>query len=377
MKVSWVQICLLYISAKISVAAVALPALTAAPYPNRDLWLIPFLAAPAILLVGNIAVKLGEYFPRKTIVEYSKTLTGPFIGTLIAILYSWWYIYMAALGLRISSDFFLTGFLPDTPISVLIGAVMLTSVYAARRGYQVVARVNQVLFPVIVSLILILFFLALPQVRLTNLTPVMAGGLPHLVLNSITPIAFFSDIINIVMIAPFITNTTQTPRIVKWGVSASTLFLLIMLFSVITFLGIDVARGLIYPGLVVARQIDIADFIQRVEVLLVLIWLAGIFVSITLGLIWASLALAQGFNLISYEPMVLPLALVVTVTTFLLGDNVLEYSALFHPGFIAPYYLTYSLFIPLILLILAHIKYGRPSRPDTPINSEIDANADT
>ena len=38
-----------------------------------------------------------------------------------------------------------------------------------------------------------------------------------------------------------------------------------MLFSVITFLGIDVARGLIYPGLVVARQIDIADFIQRVE----------------------------------------------------------------------------------------------------------------
>ena len=69
-----------------------------------------------------------------------------------------------------------------------------------------------------------------------------------------------------------------------------------------------------------------------------------------------------GFNLISYEPGS-TLALVVTVTTFLLGDNVLEYSALFHPGFIAPYYLTYSLFIPLILLILAYIKYGRPPDP--------------
>ena len=328
-----------------------------------------FSGRPAVLLIGKIAVKLGEYFPRQTIVEYSKNLTGPFIGTFIAVLYSWWFIYLVALDLRLSSDFFLTGFLPDTPISLLIGAVVLTAAYAARRGYQVVARVNQLLFPFIIGFLLVSILLLFPQIKVANLTPVMAGGLPHLALNSITPIALFSDIFNIAMIAPFIANPAHTPRVVRWGVLVSYLFLLMILFTTIAVLGIDLSRGLTYPGLGLARQVDVADFIQRVEILLVMVWLIGVFVDIALGLIWASLALAQGFNLTSYESLVLPLALVATVTAFLLGDNVLEYDALFEPGFIAPYYLTHSLLIPLILLILAYIKYGRPSRSGIPINA--------
>lgn len=370
MKLSWVQTMLLYLSVTIGIFTVALPALTAAPYPNRDLWLVPFLMVPGVLVVGSIAVRLGLFFPRQTIIEYSKTLTGPFIGTMIALTYISWYTCFAALNLRLTSDFFITGFLPDTPVSVITGAMVVTSAYAARHGYQVLARVNQLLIPFIVGLVWVLFFLSLPEIKLANLSPIMAGGINHLVHNTIVPFSVFSDIVNIVMLIPYLTEPNQAPRVVRWGVTVSGLHLLVFIFTVIAVFGIDAAKTLVYPGLSLSRQIDIANFIQRVEIAILVILLGGIFVRTSLGLLWASLAVAQAFNLNRYEPVVFPLALLASAMAFLLGDSTLEYTALFKPGFIAPYSLVHSLAIPLLLLLLAYLKMGRPSPSGTPVHPD-------
>lgn len=364
MTVNWLQVLLLCFSIRIAFDLVMVLPVSAAPSPNRDVWLVPLLVIPVAWLVGAIVIKLGSIFPDKTIIQYSRTLLGPVFGSILALLYAWWFIFFAALGVRISSDFFLNSVMIFTPVSVLMGLTLLTSVIAARRGLTTIALVNQVLGPVMLGLIWMLIFLSLNRLRPSNLSPFMAGGLGNLLTNAVTPMAVCSDIVNLAMVIPFMDNPAHASRVVKWGVPLGALHLMAIVLVVISSLGIDNAALATYPGLSVARRIAFGEFVQRVEPALLTVWLGGVFVQITLNLMWASQAMAQGFNLRCYKPLVLPLSVLVGLVALLLGENTLEYTALFDPTFFGPYSFTFSLVIPSLLLLVARIK--RPAIKSPP-----------
>lgn len=375
MTVSWFQVFLLYLTMRLTVFTVLVPDITSSPCPTRDVWMVPLIVVPATCLIGAIAIKLGSLFPGKTLIEYSRSLTGPVVGPFISLMYAWWFVGIAALNLRLSSEFFLTALFPETPISVFIGVIAFTSVYAARLGYQAVARANQILAPIMVLLVWTLFLLSFKDLDLGHLTPVLAGGLKPVLLSSLASLAFFSDIINLGMIIPYMNKPSEASKSLMWAIPIAGLHSMIITFTIIGLLGIDYAKDIAFPGLTLARRLEITGVIQRFEVSVLIIWLGGVFVRITLALIWASLAISQGFKLKKYESVVLPVTLLAAAMSMHMADNTIDLAAMMQGGKVAPYYLTFSLAIPLILLILAYFRKQPQSSQSSPEVTSIGSNS--
>ena len=363
MKVNWVQVMFLYLSVRIAFDLVNVLPISAAPTPNRDVWLSPVLAVPVAWAVGAVVVKLGRFLPGETLIQHSRTLFGPVIGFVVALLYLWWFVFFAAVGLRVSTDFFLSSFMIYTPVSVLMISVMLPAVIAARRGLSTIALANQVMGPAILVLVWLIILLSANRLHPANLTPVLAGGMRNLLANSLTPMAIFSDIVNLGMIIPYMSKSSDAGKVVKWGIPISAFHVAAITAVALASLGVESAALSEYPGLTVARRIQVGEFIQRVEPALMAVWLGGVFVQVALNLLWAAQAVTQGCGLGRYEVAVLPLAVIIVTVAFMLGENNLEYTVLFHPRFMGPFSAVFVLVIPLTLLFVAYAKKAEPKLP--------------
>ncbi len=350
----------MYLSVRIAFDLVKVLPISAAPSPNRDVWLSPLLAVPVAWTVGAVVVKLGKLLPGETLIQCSRTLLGPVVGLVLAVMYTWWFVFFAALGLRVSTDFFLSAFMIYTPVSVLMISLMVPAVIAARLGLRTIALANQLMGPVILGLVWLLILLSANRLQPANLTPVLSGGLWDLVANSVTPMAVFSDIVNLGMVIPYMDKSSDAGKVVKWGVPIAAFHIALITSVALASLGIDSAALSNYPGLSVARRIQVGEFIQRVEPALMAVWLGGVFVQIALNLLWAAQAITQGFGLLRHEAAVFPLAVITVTVAFLLGENNLEYAVLFDPRFIGPFSSVFVLAIPLILLVVAHAKKVSP-----------------
>lgn len=104
-----------------------------------------------------------------------------------------------------------------------------------------------------------------------------------------------------------------------------------------------------------ARYISLADIIERVEPLIMLIWIGGGFVKVGVFYYCAVLAMAQWLNLREYKALVLPTGALLAVLSIILWENVIQ---LTHQiaRVIPPYFLAIEVGIPLVLLALARLR---------------------
>ncbi|MGQ9532911.1 MAG: GerAB/ArcD/ProY family transporter, partial [Desulfotomaculales bacterium] len=108
-----------------------------------------------------------------------------------------------------------------------------------------------------------------------------------------------------------------------------------------------------------ARQVNIADFITRIDAVIMIIWVAGNFAKFTVWFYVGTLATAQLLDLRDYRPLLLPLVLVEIAWAVFFFDSVPEMTTWVSKTW-PPYSLTMQILIPLLLLGAAKLKATLP-----------------
>ncbi|NLM11416.1 MAG: GerAB/ArcD/ProY family transporter [Clostridiaceae bacterium] len=99
--------------------------------------------AGGILLMG-IYVALATLNPSKTLIDILRERLGKVAGSILAVLYIWYFIHLASLVLRDFGEFICTVTFPKTPMVVVIGAFAITLVYVINGGIEVIGRIASV-----------------------------------------------------------------------------------------------------------------------------------------------------------------------------------------------------------------------------------------
>ncbi len=352
-KISMSQTVYLMIILVLSTADIFIPSIVARQ-AGRDAWLSVMIATVLSILLSFIWISLTSRFPNESLPEYLPKIFGQTFGGFIALSYIFFFITSIAVIGREFSALMATAFLPFTPIVVLITVIVALSVYAAFEDIEVIARTNEALFPLGMFLLVMVILLTAKDMDFSNLLPILENGLKPPLLGAITLVSYMGETFLILYIYPYICNKETFKRsfILSLVLLEST-FLLGT--ATVALFGIDLTANLMIPTLAMVQVINLANFIQRLDAVIMSIWVGGIFIKLSVYFYFSALSISTILKMRSYKPFLVPLAGIAIPVSILAFEDITEVTV-FLEKILPLYLLSWEVLLPSIILIAAVIK---------------------
>ncbi|WP_180994403.1 GerAB/ArcD/ProY family transporter [Bacillus sp. Marseille-P3661] len=323
---------------------------------KQDAWLACLVSIGMGLLLIFFYQKLAKMFPNKTFVEYCIIILGKWVGIFVALMFVLFSFVGAATALFYQGDFVVTHVLPGTPIEMANLLFVLPVIMAVRIGIETIGRSAEILVPWVMLLFALLVIAILPQIEMTNIQPIYETGVKPIIHGALSfasigylPCIVFS------MILPSVNLITSIKKPFYVSFFISGIFMAIITFLCITVLGAEyTARGM-YPSYDLAKKINIGNFIQRIEALIAAIWFITTYFKVLIYFYAFVLGTAQIFGMKNYRPIVFPSAILLVALSYdIYPDTV--YASEWNSTIWVPFTLTFGLFLPIALLVVAKIR---------------------
>ncbi len=322
-------------------------------------WMVPLIVPT---LAGYLAVwtacKLGERFPGLTLIQYGELLLGKLAGKMLGCLYILFLFILNVLVIREFAAFFSITMLPTTPILVLNLTVVLVGGYAALQGIEVIGRMTQFILPLFVLSLLLLISLALPDVNIGFLQPLLGDGVMPIFKSSVVTASRYGEIGVLVLLLPMVNRTQEVKRKGFIALLAVASFLTLNTFVTQTVFGAEQTASILFPFFDLAKYVERGDFIQRVETMISIMWITGIVVKTALFTYLISLGIMQILGLKTYRLVVytlMPLQLIVGTYPVISALKLSQILAQYWP----PFGLFFEIIVPLSLLMVAFLRNKR------------------
>ncbi|WP_255361649.1 GerAB/ArcD/ProY family transporter [Candidatus Frackibacter sp. WG13] len=324
-------------------------------YAKQNSWLSAIIATFLTLISGYIITKLDVRFPNKTIVGYSPLIAGKILGNIISLIYIIFFISVNAVIIRELTAILNGIFLSETPILIISISIAIVTASAVRNGIEVISRVNELIFPSILLIGIILFFFITPELDLSNFKPILADGLKPILKGSYLLWLFLSEIIILTIIIPTVKQPQKSFKSVSTSIIVLGIMFMATIFEIIGLFGIYEADNFVLPLLSVVRYIEAFEFIARIDPFIVIIWLGAGFMKVIVFYYCSSISTAEFFNLKSYKPVILPLGVIQVALSIILFGNIKELLKFVFEE-LHLIFLSIEVVIPLILLLIAIIR---------------------
>ncbi|KAA9014903.1 GerAB/ArcD/ProY family transporter [Niallia endozanthoxylica] len=323
---------------------------------NQDAWIASALTLLFSLFFIYIYNQLVSLYPFMTFVEMNEKVLGKWIGKITAFLYLFYIFHILGGGYRGIGDFFTTQVMVETPIEIIIIMFVLTSLIGVRLGLEVICRSALIFFPWIMMLLLMLSLLLIPELKFENIQPIFGEGLKPIMNGLYTNLSLpYLQLAILLMITPFVTQEAKMRKTFYIGTIIGGMTLTILVMFSILILGTDTSARQSYAAYVLGKKISIGDFLERIEVIVTIIWILTIYFKLTICYYGLSLGLAQVLGLKSYKILAYPLGILIITFSIFMHSDVVHVSN-YITKTLPPYSITICFFLPLLLLSVGKIR---------------------
>ncbi|KFN03326.1 spore gernimation protein [Bacillus clarus] len=323
---------------------------------ERDMWISPIFASSMGFLSVYLAYRLNKLYADETLIQYSEQILGRFLGKILGFFYLFFLLENIGNFLRQYAEFTVGAFLPQTPRIVIISCLTLLCAFVVYGGIEVLGRLAQLYIPLLIVPLFIMVVLLLRDFEIQNMFPIMMHGITPSISGAMIPgLAWFTEFFVISFLLPFLTDRKKGK---KWGmisVLAVTLTMVVINLTVLFLFGGMMTSSYLYPVFEAARYIRIGDFFEHLEAFIMVVWVAGIFLKISVFYYALVLGTAQWLKLSDYRPVVFPYGLLMIVFGIWAHPNIPEMTQFYK--LVSPLYKPlFLIVIPLCLLFLAMIR---------------------
>ncbi|MED4452094.1 endospore germination permease [Metabacillus fastidiosus] len=317
---------------------------------KQDAWISTMLGLGIGLLVIQLYSALGNLYPNMTLVEYTEKILGKWLGKTISLLFFIYLMILSASVLRNIGDFITTEFMPETPILAIHILFMSVVIIGTRLGLESVARASEIFFPGVILLFFLIVIAIIPQGNMEQIQPVLENGIKPVLKASTSFIIFpFLELIVFLMIFPFLNQKKDFRKAVSIGAFMGGIVIFIIVALSILVLGPATTERYIYSTYLLSKQINVGDFLTRIEAVLATIWVFSIFIKLTICFYAATLSLSKTLNLKEYSMLTYPLGMILIVLSIIVSPNII-YGLTKLPKVMELYTFTFGLFLPLLLI---------------------------
>lgn len=343
---------------------------------KKDAWLSILLAMLCGFVPLLVYMALYSRYPAVPLTGYVRQILGNIIGCPIAFCYVLFFVYGAARDLRDVGNLLYNAVYDLTPIFILNALMVLGTAYVLAKGIEVLARTGEVFFFVIILLgtvgNLLVQFSGI--VSIDNLLPVLENGWGPVVKtalfrNFMSP---FGEVICFAMLFPYLQNVKGVLRAGMASMLLGGLALCLTISVEIATLGADIARRSTFPLLTTISKVDIANFLQRLDAIVVFTLIITVFFKVAIYYYAAVVGTADLFREHDHRKLVIPIGIVILFMSIMIAGSFSEH---IQEGKFAvrTVYFVFALIIPLVLLVLSFWRKRSPSRgtpTEEPVRSD-------
>jgi len=355
-KISLQQLFLLNITFVISTADIFLPNFVA-DIAKEDSWLSVIIATGLAAISVWAATKLQIRMGNRNIVDANDQLLGHLLGRVISIVIIVELLITLLLVLRQIDEVMINVFLPSTPTLAIIILMMLIVIYGAHHGLEVLCRANEILVP---FAFLTLVFIALgniTDIQLKNFLPILYNGITPVLHGAILIYASLAQVVLVILMAGSHLRTVDN-RLTQVGVSSVLILGLMMLVGVlaIAIFGAEHTAHMRFPALEMVRNIDLHNFIQRLDALVLGIWVGGIAIKLVATFYFCIVIIRQWFRINQKKYYIYVLLGIISIILANVTFQDMHMLVSFGKGAYPIVQAVFYLLLPIILLLLSHFR---------------------
>ncbi|MYL62152.1 GerAB/ArcD/ProY family transporter [Bacillus hwajinpoensis] len=333
---------------------------------KQDAWITILIGMCGGFILFFVYASLFKRYPDIPLSEYAQKIIGKWPGKIIAILYSIYFIYIAARVLRDFGELIVTSTLSKTPLLVINILISVVILYGALLGIEVIGRSAEIFFVIVMCLGIIFIGLILLSnlFHIENLQPVLENGWSP-VLQTAFPLVLtfpFGEMIVFTMFLPFLNEKRDGQKTGMYAILLSGIILTITVIFQIGVMGAYQAASSTFPLLDTIGKVNIQDIIQRLDPIAILILMIGGFIKIIIFLLGSAISLSTAFSIKKWKVLMGIITCVALIASILIERNYLEHIQI---GLnVVPYYVhpPFQIGIPLLLFLVMHFKNWRAQK---------------
>jgi len=251
---------------------------------GQEAWMSVLLMGAYALFIGLALVWIACRFPDRDPLKAIRCTIGPWATYPIILLYVGSNLLAYSLSLNDVQSFTSMLLLPGTPAWVLSAMMALLAIYTALQGVEPIARTA---YGVLVPMILVL--LTLPfgvgkEIRLLQVDPFLWKGMSGVLSASWTALPWAGQPLIVLSLirhlSPRVNPYTWT--LVGVGSAHAALAITVLLISLV--FSPLLASRMLYPGHELFAIISFTESIERIQAGIMVLWLCGSLINITLHL---------------------------------------------------------------------------------------------
>ena len=319
------------------------------------------------LLLVFIITKLFSNFNGKDIIDISEFLGGKVLKVIVGIVFIIYFLVILSTTVRVIVQDLEIIYFQNISVYVLTLAILASIVFVYKYGSSAVVKCNSIIAPIVGIAILIIAFSNVQDFSLDRLFPILGFGAKETFITGASNIFAYSGLAILYFIMPMLKDSKNFKKV---SIVSTILVGILIVGSVsslvLSFPFIENINE-ISSLYVESRDISYWQVFQRIDGLFVFSWILALLSYISVVLFIIVVIFRKLTNAKKEFPVVLAFATITYVTTLIpnniamirfLEDIVFKYTNII-----------VAIFLSLIILIFANIKYKIVNRKNTIINS--------
>lgn len=317
---------------------------------REDAWLASLFSLLINIVMVAIYIALIRVYPGRTIFQIHEEVLGKALGKVLNLLYLFYFLILTGTLLGNLGFFLSSEVMPETPIEAIQILFLLAAVICARMGIIILARVSELIFPWIVFLFMLLALSLTPQIDWNYIRPMLEEGwIP--VATAGFHSSMFQELVVLMVFFSLVNGQKRGERAFVLGTIAGGIVLSVIVLLSLLILGIEQTENSTFPAFALAKTINVGDFFQRVEVILIAMWVLTFFIKICLLFLSILQGLQTIFGLKEQTPFIYPLSVLFIVVAWNTYSNTVYIADIIQNVWVG-YALLHLIAIPLGILLI-------------------------
>ena len=323
---------------------------------GRDLWLAILLAVTAAGVAVFIYARILYLFPTKDLFDITQELFGRFLGKLLVLIYTWFAFHLCVLVLRNFGDFISIVGLEGTPMIVPMAVTGTLCIWGVKEGIEVLGRWAEFFLPITALLMLTAILLLIPNMKIDYLLPILYNGIKPVLKGGYAVFTFpFAETVLFLAAFDVLKRKESAYKVYFTGLALGGFAILISSLTEVAVLGIQTYKAVYFPAYIAVARLNIGEFIQRMEIIVAIVFLIGGFIKVSICLLAACKGITKLFGIADYRFVVTPVGALVINTAFFIYGSVME--TVEWASQVWPYYaFPFQVALPILIWIAAELK---------------------
>ena len=310
-----------------------------------------------------LMVKLFKGFAGQDIIDISNFLGGPVFQKIVGMIFILYFIFSSSILLRNFCECLKTVYYPMTSLFFILLTFIIALCISNNFNFSVTAKINLIILPIIFVSILFIFFANNQNLSFENLTPILGNGLFDTFVTGLGNLGAFGGIVFLYFLPPYLKEPKKFKKVAMISIGLSIVYLIICVAIILLTFTFLLKVDEIMPLYSAARYIEFGSFFQRLESILLLIWIIGMacYFSITLHI--AMNIFKKITNISDSKPLLVPFALLM-LSISLLPSNY-SISKFLETDIYPRLVIWIGLVLSTLILLLAYFKKRRSFKDES------------